>query len=206
MLPDPSLTSWLHRLREGDVQALDSLVPLVYQELRTLAHAQLRNEQSGHTIGTTALVHEAYLRLAGREWLEPEDRRHFFAIAAQAMRRVLVDYARARKTLKRGSGLSPIPLEEAVTVLSDQAAEELVVLDAVLERLSQADERAARVVELRFFAGLTLAETSKLLDVSLKTVQRDWIVAQAWLRKEIQIELEIGEGTASGGRSSVPKE
>jgi RNA polymerase sigma factor (TIGR02999 family) len=187
--PQHSVTTWLHRLREGDPEALGALLPLVYDELRQLAKAQLRGEGVGHTLSATALVHEAYLRLAEREKLTPADRRHFFAIAAQAMRRVLVDYARTRKRKKRGGGEIPLALD-ADEFLSPQAAEELVSLDEALERLAQANERAAKVVEQRFFAGLTLEETADVLGVSMKTVQRDWLLARAWLRKEIGVRAD----------------
>jgi RNA polymerase sigma factor (TIGR02999 family) len=186
--PTGPVTTLLRSLRRGDRQALGELLPLLYDELRVLARSHLRHERSNHTLGATALVHEAYMRLAAREPLTPEDRTHFFAIAAQAMRRVLIDHARARKRKKRGSGQEAEPLEEDL-ILTDQAAEELVLLDAALDRLAKANERAARVVEQRFFAGLTLEETAQALDVSLKTVQRDWIAARAWLRKEIGEEL-----------------
>jgi RNA polymerase sigma factor (TIGR02999 family) len=184
---DTSVTTLLHRLRDGDAGALDHLLPLVYDELRSLARAYLRNERTGHTLGATALVHEAYLRLASREHLEPGDRRHFFAIAAQAMRRVLIDHARARGRQKRGAD----PVREDIepdSLLTDQAAEELVLMDEALDRLAQVNARAARVVEQRFFAGLTLEETADVLEVSLKTVQRDWVIARAWLRKEIGVQ------------------
>jgi RNA polymerase sigma factor (TIGR02999 family) len=125
------------------------------------------------------------MRLAERERLEPQDRRHFFAIAAQAMRRVLIDHARARKRKKRGSGRVALSLEDMAAFLSDDAADELVALDHALDELAQANPRAARVVECRFFVGLTLEETAQTLGVSLKTVQRDWLLARAWLRKEV---------------------
>jgi RNA polymerase sigma factor (TIGR02999 family) len=179
-----SVTTWLHRLRDGDPDALDRLLPLVYDDLRGLARAQLRRERTGHTLGATGLVHEAYLRLSTRDRLSVEDRRHFFAIAAQSMRRVLIDYARARNRKKRGAG-QPVESLDTDPLLTDEAADEIIALDAALERLAHANERAARVVEQRFFAGLTLEETADVLGVSLKTVQRDWMVARAWLRKEI---------------------
>jgi len=182
---DATITHWLARLREGDPDALDRILPLVYEELRSLARAQLRREDAGHTLGATALVHEAYLRLADREKLSPADRRHFFAIAAQAMRRVLVDHARGRKRVKRGSGRLAVPLDEVQEFISDEAADELLALDEALDRLAQANPRAAHVVEYRFFAGLTLDETAAILGVSMKTVQRDWLLAHAWLRREI---------------------
>lgn len=183
--PTGPVTVLLRSLRQGDRQALDRLLPILYDELRVLARSHLRNERSHHTLGATALVHEAYIRLAGRERLTPEDRSHFFAIAAQAMRRVLIDHARARKRKKRGSGQEAEPLLPDLLVPTDEAADELVLLDSALDRLAQMNERAARVVEQRFFAGLTLEETAQSLGVSLKTVQRDWIAARAWLRKEI---------------------
>lgn len=180
-----SVTQLLARLREGDADALDRLIPLVYDELRSLARAQLRREDAGHTLGPTALVHEAYLRLMQREELGAADRGHFFAIAAQTMRRVLIDHARGRKRTKRGSGRVPEPLDDLSALLSDDVADELIALDGALDRLMTASPRAARVVECRFFAGLTLQETADALDVSLKTVQRDWLLARAWIRKEV---------------------
>lgn len=185
---DSPVTVLLHRLRDGDPEALERLLPLVYDDLRALARAQLRGERAGHTLNATALVHEAYLRLNAREQLEPTDRRHFFAIAAQAMRRVLIDYARMRNRRKRGGGEPVASLDEAA-LLTDEAAAELLSLDEALVRLARANARAAQVVEQRFFAGLTLEETADVLGVSIKTVQRDWTTARAWLRKEIALDL-----------------
>jgi RNA polymerase sigma factor (TIGR02999 family) len=179
-------TRWLTRLREGDGEALDRLLPIVYDELRSLARAQLRNENPGHTLGATALVHEAYLRLSRREQIDPRDRSHFFAIAAQAMRRVLIDHARIRGARKRGSGQVAFSLEHAGALLDDDGTEELLLIDDALRRLAHASPRAAQVVECRFFAGLTLDETAVSLGVSKKTVQRDWMLARAWLQKEIE--------------------
>lgn len=180
-----TLTEWLVRLRAGDEAALDRILPVVYDELRALARAQLRREDPGHTLNATALVHEAYLRLAERNELHPRDRHHFFAIAAQCMRRVLVDHARTRKRKKRGAGSVALSLDHAGAVWAEEASAELIALNDALDRLAQASPRAARVVEQRFFAGLTLEETAVALGVSLKTVQRDWMVARAWLQKEI---------------------
>ncbi len=180
------LTEWLVRLREGDADALDRILPVVYAELRQLARVQLRREDSGHTLDATALVHEAYLRLAERQELRPRDRHHFFAIAAQCMRRVLIDHARGRKRKKRGAGVVALSLEHAGALWAEEASEELLALDRALDRLAEASPRAARVVESRFFAGLTLQETALSLGVSLKTVQRDWLSARAWLQKEIE--------------------
>lgn len=180
-----SVTQLLVRLRAGEPEALERLVPLVYDELRALARAQVRREDVGHTLGSTALVHEAFIRLSKRETLAAADRRHFFAIAAQAMRRVLIDHARSRKRVKRGAGQAPRSLDDVEGFLAADATDELAAIDEALERLAAASPRAARVVECRFLAGLTLEETADILDVSAKTVQRDWVLAQAWLRKEL---------------------
>jgi RNA polymerase sigma factor (TIGR02999 family) len=183
------ITQWLQRLREGDEAALDRLVPLVYDDLRGLARKQLRGERPGHTLLTTDLVNEAYLRLVGQRELRASDRPQFFAIAATTMRRILVDYARTRKRLKRGGGQVPIPLEEAEQFLTEQEADEVLALDGALERLAVLEPRAVQVVQCRFYSGLTLEETALALGISIKTVQRDWIAARAWLRKEIAHDL-----------------
>ncbi len=187
---DDAISRALVRLRAGEARALDELFPLIYEELKGVARAQLAGEQTGHTLGPTALVHEAYVNLARRTQLRPEDRTHFLNVAAQTMRRVLIDHARSRKRLKRGAGEVPVLLEEIHAVMTDRAADELVALDDALARLAEANPRAAQVVERRFFAGLTLEETAEMLGVSGKTVQRDWLVARAWLRKEIDLELD----------------
>lgn len=190
------ITGCLSRLRSGDPAALDELFPLIYDELKIVARAQLSREATGHTLGPTALVHEAYVRLADRERLMPEDRRHFFVIASQTMRRILIDHARSRKRVKRGSGQVAVPLEEIEALMTDSAADELLALDEALERLAKVNPRAAQVVERRFFGGLSLEETGDSLGVSLKTVQRDWLLARAWLRKEIDASLP-GSTTAA---------
>lgn len=171
----------------------DDLVPALYDELRRLARAQLRRERTGHTLCTTALVHEAYVRLVGQAGLSADDRTQFLIIASSTMRRVLVDYARQRKRVKRGGGATAVPLDEVEAFLSTDEAEELTALDDALERLAQLNPRAAQVVQHRFFAGFTLEETATLLAVSLKTVQRDWLVASAWLRKEVAHDLGMLE-------------
>ena len=183
------ITTSLARLRAGERDALDQLFPLIYDELKVVARAQLAREMIGHTLGPTALVHEVYVRLVDRENLVAEDRRHFFAIAARTMRRILIDHARARRRIKRGAGRIAVPLEEIQALMSENAADELMVLDDALDRLSTSNPRAAQVVERRFFGGLTLEETADSLGVSLKTVQRDWLLARAWLRKEIDRDL-----------------
>jgi RNA polymerase sigma factor (TIGR02999 family) len=184
-----SVTACLERLRAGETGALDRLLPMVYDELRALAGAQLRHEETGHTLSATALVHEAYVRLAERDRLTAHDRSHFFAIAARSMRRVLIDHARTRKRQKRGLGQTPVSLEAIEGLVGDQAADELLALDAALDRLAEASPRAAEVIERRFFAGLTLEETADSLAISLRTVQREWVQGRAWLRKEIALDL-----------------
>lgn len=191
MSPETSVTSCLAKWRAGEAGALDSLLPLVYGELRAVAGAQLRGEQTGHTLGATALVHEAYVRLAEREQLDAKDRGHFFAIAARSMRQVLVDHARSRQRDKRGSGSTHLPLDLVENLVGERAADELLALDEALDRLALASPRAAAVVERRFFAGLSLEETALSLETSVKTIQRDWIQARAWLRKEIAADLGI---------------
>ncbi|MGI9175307.1 MAG: ECF-type sigma factor [Rhodothermales bacterium] len=191
-MPAPGqITQWLQRLHDGDEAALEHLMPLLYDELRLLARKQLRGEWPGHTLLTTDLVGEVYLRLVEQRRLRAADRPQFFAIAAITMRRILVDYARTRKRLKRGGGQVPIPLEEAEQFLTEQEADEVLALDAALERLAVLEPRAVQVVQCRFYSGLTLEETAQALDVSARTVQRDWIAARAWLRKEITQDLQF---------------
>lgn len=191
MNPEISVTHCLERLRLGDATALDRMLPLVYDELRAIAGSQLRDERTGHTLSATALVHEAYVRLVGREHLTPKDRSHFFAQAAQTMRRILIDHARARRRVKRGNAHVAVPLEEIEGLIGDQTAEELISLDEALNRLAELSPRAAQVVERRFFAGLSLEEAAESLEVSVRTVQRDWLMARAWLRKEIVADLGL---------------
>ena len=192
-MSDDTISHSIAQLRAGNAGALDHLFPMIYEELKGVARAQLHAEATGHTFGPTALVHEAYMNLAKRTQLQPEDRTHFLNIAARTMRRILIDHARSRKRLKRGAGQTPVLLEEIVALMTDVAADELVALDEALDRLAALNPRAAQVVERRFFAGLTLEATAESLGVSLKTVQRDWLVARAWLRKEIDQELDEGE-------------
>ncbi|MBL8232788.1 MAG: sigma-70 family RNA polymerase sigma factor [Bryobacterales bacterium] len=190
------ITQLIRRFNEGDESVWQELVPHVYDDLRRLAHARLQHERSDHTLSTTALVNECYLRLIQNRQLAAEDRSDFIALASQTMRRLLVDYARARKRIKRGSGVTPVPLEEVEAWLSAAEADEVLSLDDALERLKTLDPRAVRVVELRYFAGLSLDETAAVLNVSSKTVQRVWVAARAWLRKEMGPESAL---SASGG-------
>ena len=171
-------------LRTGDGSEVDALVPLVYADLRRIARQQLSRLRPGNTLDTTALVHEAYLRLAARETFHAEDRNHFFAIAARVMRDLLVDETRRRAAGKRGGGSRPLPLDCVELGVEDQV-EILFAIDRALDRLTGLNERLTRVFECRFFAGLTEEETAAALDLSLRTVQRDWMKSKAWLRREL---------------------
>ncbi|MEK6282411.1 MAG: sigma-70 family RNA polymerase sigma factor [Acidobacteriota bacterium] len=179
-----NLTGLLIEWRAGDKTALDKLTPLVYDELRRIAHRYVRRERNGHTLGTTALVNEAYLRLAGTKNIAWNDRAHFFAATAQVMRHVLIDHARRRLYAKRGGQAQQVPIED-VSAMSEERADELVALDEALHDLAKLDPRKASVVELRYFGGLSLEETADVLDVSLMTVRRDWRAAKAWLYKAV---------------------
>jgi RNA polymerase sigma factor (TIGR02999 family) len=185
------MTGLLLAWSEGDESALQKLVPAVYQELRRLAHGYLRRERAGHTLQATALVHEAYQRLIDTPQVQWRGRAHFFAICAQLMRRVLVDYARSRHYLKRGGDICLVPLEEA-GLASANRGKDLLAIDEALSALSAIDPRKGQVVELRFFGGLTAAETAEVLKVSPDTVLRDWKLAKAWLLRELK------QGTARG--------
>ena len=167
----------------GDQQALKKLTPIVYEELRRLARHYMRGEKSGHSLQTTALVNEAYIRLTDYNRMQWENRAHFFAISAQLMRRILVDHAR-RHNLKRGGGVQHVVLEDAA-VIGGERNEDLVALDDALHALARIDSRKARVVELRFFGGLSVEETAEVLSVSAVTVMRDWSTARAWLYREM---------------------
>jgi RNA polymerase sigma factor (TIGR02999 family) len=174
----------LVRWQGGDAGALESLIPLVYSELRKLARCYLRRERPNHTLQSAALVHEAYVRLAGNTSQDWKNRTHFFSVAARLMREILVDHARNRAAVKRGAGLSPIALNEALGV-GQQRNLDLLVLDDALRRLAQLDERQCRIVELRYFAGLSIEDTSEALGISAATVSREWTTARLWLRHEI---------------------
>lgn len=169
----------------GDAKVLDTLMPLVYDELRRQASRYLRRERPGHTLQTTALIHEAYLKLIDQKEVKWQNRMHFFAIAAQAMRRILVDYARERKREKRGGNAENLPIEEAALIASPGKSVDLVALDEALTRLAKFDPRQARVVELRYFSGLSIEETAEVLGISNATVRRDWSMAKAWLHQQI---------------------
>ncbi len=186
------VTRLLLKWREGDAEALEELTPIVYGELRRLARRYMRSEREGHVLQTTALVHEAYLKLVGLD-MSWRGRVHFLAVAARLMRRVLVDYARERDAAKRGGGAQALELDEARMVATPQAG--VVALDEALSSLARIDERKSRVIELRFFGGLTIDETAEVLGVSHATVERDMKMAKAWLGRE----LKGGAPSGSGG-------
>jgi len=174
----------LRRAGRGDRAAVEELLPLVYDELRGIARAAVGREAPGHTLQATALVNEAWIRLFGPAGLEWEDRAHFLAIAARSMRQVLVDHARRKKAGKRGGGAERVALDEALAQY-ERDGTDLLALSEALDRLVAVDERRGRVVELRFFCGLTIDETARALDVAPKTAEADWYLARAWLRREL---------------------
>ncbi|MFV2073923.1 MAG: sigma-70 family RNA polymerase sigma factor [Thermoanaerobaculales bacterium] len=178
------ITGLLRDLSQGRKEALDRLIPVVYGELRRIAHGKLRHEDTGHTLNTTVLVHEAYLKLVNVREVQWQDRTHFFAVAARLMRRILVDYARGRKREKRGGDAVQISLAEAM-VVSVERTEVLLELDEALSRLETQNERQCRVVECRYFAGLSVEETAEALRTSPATVKRDWAFSKAWLNREL---------------------
>ena len=174
------LSDW----NKGDPQAREELMPLVYNELRKLAAAHLRRERDDHTLQPTALVHEVYLRLLDQRNVQWQDKTHFFGVAAQMMRRILVDHARGHVADKRGGGLPKVPLNEAIAMSRERPAE-MLALDDSLKRLASNDPQQARIVELRVFVGLTIEQTAQAMDISPATVKRDWNLAKAWLLREI---------------------
>jgi RNA polymerase sigma factor (TIGR02999 family) len=183
--PTRQVTELLAAWGDGDRAALDALMPLVYDELRRLARSHMRRERPGNTLQTSALINEAYLRLVDQKEARWQNRAHFFGVAAQMMRRILVDHARARRYQKRGGGARRVSLDEAL-VVSDERAREVVALDEALEALAAVDARKSRLVELRFFGGLSIEEAAEVLGVSPGTVMRDWTLAKAWLRRALE--------------------
>lgn len=179
-----NITKLLNEVTNGDLFQLEKVLPLVYNELRIISSKYLRDEYRKHTLQTTELVHEAYIKLIGDEKLSWENRAHFFGIAARSMRQILVDYARKRKAVKRGSGQTKIELDKVEFMLTD-SEEQILLLDDALEKLEELDERASKIVELRFFSGLSIEETANMLNVSAATVKRDWSFAKAWLYREM---------------------
>lgn len=182
--PSPDVTRLLVQWTDGDPRALDALLPLVYDELRRLARSYLQRERSDHTLQSTALVHEAYLRLVGQN-VSWQNRAHFFGIAAQMMRRILVDHARGRNSAKRGEGVCKVTLDEEVAGAAQRNLD-VIALDEALTNLARLDPQQSRIVELRFFAGLSIEATSEVLKISPATVKRDWAMAKAWLFREMR--------------------
>ena len=178
------ITEWLVELGQGNQLALDQLMPLVYDELRRMAHRYMRSQPSGHTLQTTELIHEAYLKLASGGDKGWQNRAHFYGVAALAMRQILVDYARSRQSQKRGGAAGKITLDEG-TLASFERADEVVALNGALEKLTVLDERKGRVVELKYFGGLTHEEIAAVLKVSPDTVKLDWRFARTWLLREL---------------------
>jgi RNA polymerase sigma-70 factor, ECF subfamily len=187
--PDPAgITRLLQAIQAGDAAASEALAPLVYQRLHDLAGRALQREQSGHTLQPTELVHEAFLKLTGQREASWEDRNHFYSLAATIMRRILVDHARRRLARKRGSGGLRVTLNDSIGEDGDRLADrtlEVIAIEQALSRLERVEQRSARVVELRFFAGMDLEETARSLGISIATVKRDWVFARAFLRREL---------------------
>jgi RNA polymerase sigma-70 factor (ECF subfamily) len=180
-----SVTILLKQLRSGNQNAVAELVPLLYDELRRMASRYLQSERPGHTLQATALVHEAYLRLVNQKEVEWQSRNHFFGVAAQQMRRILVDHARAHHAAKRGGPLPKISLDDGLAISRDRAGD-LLELDEALSRLALIDSQQVRIIELRFFAGLTIEQAAEVLAISPATVKREWTTAKAWLAREIE--------------------
>jgi RNA polymerase sigma factor (TIGR02999 family) len=185
MTEKSDVTRLLNKAQNGDKESLDKLLPLIYDELRRVAANQLRAERENHTLQATALVHEAYLRLLEQQEVDWQNRAHFFSIAAEMMRRILVNYAIQRNAKKRGDGVTRISLDDAISFSNGESDLDLVSLDAALKRLSEFDATQARIVELRFFGGLTIEEVAEVLDISESTVKREWKMAKAWLKTQL---------------------
>ena len=184
-LPEKEITQLLSDLRDGDNSAVDAIIPLIYDDLHERAHRYLRSERDNHTLNTTALVHEAYLKLIGQQKVSWQNRAHFFGVASLVMRRILINYAKQKKAEKRGGGVTPETFLEDF-VIHESRSEDILALDEALKRLSQLNERQGKVVELRYFGGLKNDEIAEVIGVSPPTVQRDWRFARAWLNRELQ--------------------
>ena len=184
-VPSHDVTQLLARWKDGDEAALQQLVPIVHEELRRLAQRQMAGERPGHTLQPTALVNEAYLRLVNLKQMQWQNRAHFFAMGARLMRRILVDFARSRGYQKRGGGAQQVSFTEALDVADGQPTD-VVALNDALEALAEVNERQGRIVELRFFGGLSVEETAEVLNVSRETVKRDWKVAKMWLLRQLR--------------------
>jgi RNA polymerase sigma factor (TIGR02999 family) len=192
-MPNPGeVTRLLQQWRRGDQAAFDELLPLVYNELRRIARSALRRERPGHALQATALVHEAFLRLVEQERARIRNRGHFLSVAAQAMRRILVDHERRRRAAKRGGGEEALSLLEAAAVVDGGPPPDVLAVHRSLEELAEIDERQARLVELRYFGGLTMVEAAEALGVSRATAERDWTAARLWLRRRLSAPAEGG--------------
>lgn len=187
MFASEEITQLLRGWSDGDEQALEKLTPILYKELHRMAHRYMRQERPGHTLQTTALINEAYLRLIGWKNVRWQNRAQFFGVSARLMRKILVDFARSRNYAKRGAGARVISLEDAPGVSTDRARD-IVALDEALERLAAMDARKSQIVELRFFGGLSLEETAEVLKVSSRTIRREWELAKTWLGREMTAE------------------
>jgi RNA polymerase sigma factor (TIGR02999 family) len=183
------VTVLLQQIKSGDFSATDKLIPLLLQELRSLARLQLRGERAGHTLQPTALVNEAYLRLITDQARDWQSRAHFIGVSVSVMRRILIDHARRKQAIKRGNGEQPPVEGEEYVAISHEQAEELIVLNIALDKLEQMNPRQSRVVELRYFGGLSPQETAEVLNVSPVTVKRDWVAARAWLKGQVRPEV-----------------
>ena len=188
MPSSPQVSKLLSDWRNGDQQALGKLMPLVYDELRRIASGYMKRERAGHTLQTTAIVNEAYLRLVNQKTVQWQDRTHFFAVAASVMRHLLVDHARARGRVRRGAGAQRVSLDEAA-IVSEQKGEEMLALDGALTKLAEIDPRKVKIVELRYFSGLSAKDTADALGTSEITVKREWLKAKAWLYRELTREV-----------------
>ena len=186
MAPRDDVTMLLASWRAGDERAMQRLTPLLYDELRRIAHGKLRYERGDHTLNTTALVHEAYLGLVDQTQATWQSRAHFLAAAAQTMRHVLLHYAEKRRALKRGGGLQPLALDEVPEAFTDARADEMIALDEALNRLASFDPEGAQIVEYRYFAGLTQDEVAEVLGISERTVRRHWVRAKTWIKRDLQ--------------------
>ena len=178
------VTEMLIRMGEGDAEAMDRLLPVVYDQLRQMAKRELRRERPDHTLNATALVHEAYIKLARLDRIDWRGRAHFFGAAAKSMRRILISYARMRAAEKRGAGADHVPMD-SVVVAARERPTELLALDEALSKLEELNERHARIVECRFFGGMEIRDTAEALGISPATVKRDWVLARAWLNREL---------------------
>lgn len=188
------VTQLLFRYGRGEPQALEKLLPLVYQELRQLAKSYMRRENSAHTLQPTALVHEAFFKLIDQKETDWQNRAHFFGVAAQLMRRILIDHARSRQAAKRGGAGPKLSFDEAIHwEAAEEGAPDLLALDLALQRLANLDERQSKVVELRYFGGLSIEEVAEVLKTSPATVKRDWTLAKAWLQRELSADADASD-------------